>query len=90
MQGGIAESQEVKGEAGVVLRSSRCNKAAGTGAAPPDPVHQTSTDKFDQFWAMNRKLMEYPSEDGGFRYIPFRIYQITDHHSDLSTIPGSI
>uniref|UniRef100_A0A8C2PQJ1 Autophagy protein 5 n=1 Tax=Cyprinus carpio TaxID=7962 RepID=A0A8C2PQJ1_CYPCA len=34
-------------------------------------------DKFDQFWAMNRKLMEYPTEEGGFRYIPFRIYQTT-------------
>uniref|UniRef100_A0A672GRD1 Uncharacterized protein n=1 Tax=Salarias fasciatus TaxID=181472 RepID=A0A672GRD1_SALFA len=34
-------------------------------------------DKFDQFWAMNRKLMEYPTEEGGFRYIPFRIYQVT-------------
>uniref|UniRef100_A0A8C2I7X2 Autophagy protein 5 n=1 Tax=Cyprinus carpio TaxID=7962 RepID=A0A8C2I7X2_CYPCA len=33
--------------------------------------------KFDQFWAMNRKLMEYPTEEGGFRYIPFRIYQTT-------------
>ncbi|KAK3534797.1 hypothetical protein QTP86_025752 [Hemibagrus guttatus] len=32
-------------------------------------------DKFDQFWAMNRKLMEYPTEEGGFRYVPFRIYQ---------------
>ncbi|XP_065537206.1 autophagy protein 5 isoform X3 [Lathamus discolor] len=32
-------------------------------------------DKFEQFWAINRKLMEYPSEDSGFRYIPFRIYQ---------------
>ncbi|XP_055490981.1 autophagy protein 5 isoform X2 [Leucoraja erinacea] len=32
-------------------------------------------DKFDQFWAINRKLMEYPTEEGGFRYIPFRIYQ---------------
>lgn len=32
-------------------------------------------DKFDQFWAMNRKLMDYPTEDGGFRFIPFRIYQ---------------
>ncbi|XP_066558047.1 autophagy protein 5 isoform X2 [Amia ocellicauda] len=32
-------------------------------------------DKFDQFWAMNRKLMEYPTEEGGFRYIPFRLYQ---------------
>lgn len=34
------------------------------------------TDKFDQFWAMNRKLMEYSPEEGGFRYIPFRIYQV--------------
>ncbi|MBN3319326.1 ATG5 protein, partial [Atractosteus spatula] len=33
------------------------------------------SNKFDQFWAMNRKLMEYPTEEGGFRYIPFRIYQ---------------
>ncbi|KAG7475257.1 hypothetical protein JOB18_028283 [Solea senegalensis] len=32
-------------------------------------------DKFDQFWAMNRKLMEYSTEEEGFRYIPFRIYQ---------------
>uniref|UniRef100_A0A8C2I8B7 Autophagy protein 5 n=1 Tax=Cyprinus carpio TaxID=7962 RepID=A0A8C2I8B7_CYPCA len=30
-----------------------------------------------EFWAMNRKLMEYPTEEGGFRYIPFRIYQTT-------------
>ncbi|CAH2252417.1 autophagy 5 isoform X1 [Pelobates cultripes] len=34
-------------------------------------------DKFDQFWAINRKLMEYLPEEGGFRYIPFRIYQAT-------------
>ncbi|XP_077455759.1 autophagy protein 5 [Stigmatopora argus] len=32
-------------------------------------------DKFEQFWAMNRKLMEYPTEEAGFRFIPFRIYQ---------------
>ncbi|XP_021082986.1 autophagy protein 5 isoform X3 [Mesocricetus auratus] len=32
-------------------------------------------DRFDQFWAINRKLMEYPPEENGFRYIPFRIYQ---------------
>uniref|UniRef100_A0A4W3HKL4 Autophagy protein 5 n=1 Tax=Callorhinchus milii TaxID=7868 RepID=A0A4W3HKL4_CALMI len=32
-------------------------------------------DKFDQFWAINRKLMECPGDEGGFRYIPFRIYQ---------------
>ncbi|KAG8123982.1 hypothetical protein E2320_019278, partial [Naja naja] len=34
-----------------------------------------NVDKFEQFWAINRKLMEYPAEDNGFRYIPFRIYQ---------------
>ncbi|KAG3290010.1 autophagy protein 5 isoform X2 [Ictidomys tridecemlineatus] len=34
-------------------------------------------DRFDQFWAINRKLMEYPAEENGFRYIPFRIYQTT-------------
>uniref|UniRef100_A0A8C1ZLH3 Autophagy protein 5 n=1 Tax=Cyprinus carpio TaxID=7962 RepID=A0A8C1ZLH3_CYPCA len=38
-------------------------------------VRQDNTDKFDQFWAMNRKLMEYPTDEGGFRYIPFRMYQ---------------
>uniref|UniRef100_D3ZJZ1 Autophagy protein 5 n=1 Tax=Rattus norvegicus TaxID=10116 RepID=D3ZJZ1_RAT len=34
-------------------------------------------DRFDQFWTINRKLMEYPPEENGFRYIPFRIYQTT-------------
>lgn len=37
------------------------------------------SDKFEQFWAINRKLMEYPPEDNGFRYIPFRIYQVRDN-----------
>lgn len=31
-------------------------------------------DKFDQFWAVNRKLMEAPSDQENFRYIPFRLY----------------
>ncbi|CAL4188685.1 unnamed protein product, partial [Meganyctiphanes norvegica] len=30
-------------------------------------------DKFDQFWAINRKLMECSGEDG-FRHIPFRFH----------------
>lgn len=34
------------------------------------------SDRFDQFWIINRKLMEYPPEENGFRYIPFRIYQV--------------
>lgn len=31
-------------------------------------------DKFDQFWAVNKKLMENPGE-ACFKYIPFRLYQ---------------
>ena len=31
-------------------------------------------DKFDQFWAVNRKLMEV-SGDESFKYIPFRCYR---------------
>ncbi|KAK9736625.1 Autophagy protein Apg5 [Popillia japonica] len=31
-------------------------------------------DKFDQFWAVNRKLMEAPGDQDHFRYIPFRCY----------------
>lgn len=31
-------------------------------------------DKFDQFWAVNRKLMETPGEQNNFKYIPFRCY----------------
>lgn len=44
----------------------------------------TFTDKFEQFWAINRKLMEYPPEDNGFRYIPFRIYQVG--HNEIKPI----
>ncbi|XP_050394517.1 autophagy protein 5 [Patella vulgata] len=32
-------------------------------------------DKFDQFWSVNKKLMESSGEDM-FKYIPYRIYQI--------------
>ncbi|KAJ3666310.1 hypothetical protein Zmor_001760 [Zophobas morio] len=31
-------------------------------------------DKFEQFWAVNRKLMEVSSEQEHFKYIPFRCY----------------
>ncbi|XP_041350590.1 autophagy protein 5-like [Gigantopelta aegis] len=31
-------------------------------------------DKFEQFWSVNKKLMEMTTEDS-FKYIPFRIYQ---------------
>ncbi|KAL3280137.1 hypothetical protein HHI36_017640 [Cryptolaemus montrouzieri] len=31
-------------------------------------------DKFDQFWAVNRKLMELSSEYENFKHIPFRCY----------------
>lgn len=32
------------------------------------------SDKFDQFWAVNRKLMEVPSDSDHFKHIPFRCY----------------
>lgn len=32
-------------------------------------------DKFDQFWAINRKLMESTPESNGFKYLPMRIYR---------------
>ncbi|XP_031570229.1 autophagy protein 5-like [Actinia tenebrosa] len=32
-------------------------------------------DKFEQFWAVNRRLMERSAEDPFFKHIPFRIYQ---------------
>lgn len=32
------------------------------------------TDKFDQFWAINRRLMESHGDNEGFKYIPIRIY----------------
>ncbi|XP_050294009.1 autophagy protein 5 [Anthonomus grandis grandis] len=31
-------------------------------------------DKFDQFWAVNRKLMEFSGETDHFKHIPFRCY----------------
>lgn len=34
-----------------------------------------ANDKFDQFWPVNKKLMEN-SGDEKFKYIPFRIYQV--------------
>lgn len=46
------------------------------------------TDKFDQFWAMNRKLMEYSTEEGGFRYIPFRIYQVSRDWLSCCCLPS--
>lgn len=36
-------------------------------------------DKFDQFWAVNRKLMETGSDEG-FKYIPFRCYTSEDKY----------
>lgn len=35
-------------------------------------------DKFDQFWSVNRRLME-PSSEDGFKYIPIRCYKEVRH-----------
>lgn len=32
-------------------------------------------DKFDQFWAVNRRLMEPSGDLDGFKYIPIRCYK---------------
>lgn len=32
------------------------------------------SDKFDQFWAVNRRLMETPLDQDGFKHIPMRCY----------------
>ena len=34
------------------------------------------TDKFEQFWAVNRRLMERTGDDPYFKHIPFRIFQV--------------
>lgn len=31
-------------------------------------------DKFDQFWAINRRLMESHGDNEGFKHIPVRLY----------------
>ena len=31
-------------------------------------------DKFDQFWAINRRLMEVGTGEEGFKFIPMRLY----------------
>ena len=33
-------------------------------------------DKFEQFWAVNRRLMERTGDDPYFKFIPFRILQV--------------
>ena len=43
-----------------------------------------SADKFDQFWAINRKLMEGDSET--FRHIPVRFYLSTSDRTDTADI----
>ena len=32
-------------------------------------------DKFDQFWSVNRRLMERINDES-FRYVPFRLHQV--------------
>lgn len=39
-------------------------------------------DKFDQFWSVNRRLME-PSSEDGFKYIPIRCYREVGHNRVL-------
>ncbi|XP_044761391.1 autophagy protein 5 [Coccinella septempunctata] len=45
-------------------------------------------DKFDQFWAVNRKLMEVTPECENFRHIPFRCY-LDDGYRQMLVKPVS-
>lgn len=42
-------------------------------------------DKFDQFWAVNRKLMEATGENDHFKHIPFRCYVDDGYKQKLIT-----
>lgn len=42
-----------------------------------------NTDKFDQFWAVNRKLMEASGEQDHFKHIPFRLYKDDSYRQKL-------
>lgn len=42
-------------------------------------------DKFDQFWSVNRRLME-PSSEDGFKYIPIRCYKEVRHFPDFISL----
>lgn len=45
-------------------------------------------DKFDQFWAINRRLMEPTGELDGFKHIPIRCYnEVSDTHTHISYFP---
>ena len=37
------------------------------------------SEKFDQFWTVNKRLMECSGDDT-FKYIPYRIYQVLSFH----------
>ena len=41
------------------------------------------TDKFEQFWAVNRRLMERTGDDPYFKFIPFRILQVDSFRFSL-------
>ena len=45
-------------------------------------------DRFDQFWAINWKYMEYLTEENGFHYIPFRMYQESTFGLNLDGVDG--
>ena len=44
------------------------------------------SEKFDQFWTVNKRLMECSGDDT-FKYIPYRIYQVLSFHFLSFLIP---
>lgn len=44
------------------------------------------SDKFDQFWAVNRRLMEQGSDqEGDFKHIPIRCYNEVSRYKTFTT-----
>ena len=43
----------------------------------------SDADKFDQFWSVNRKLMEISGDRDHFKHIPFRFYQDDGYRQKL-------
>lgn len=50
-------------------------------------IFDFSSDKFDQFWAVNRRLME-STEMEGFKHIPLRCYnEVSSHQANILIDP---
>lgn len=59
------------------MESNRVKFSLNSLIIIPERINKNNfyLDKFDQFWSVNKKLMEI-SDGEGFKSIPFRVYQV--------------